>query len=122
MTDSVDDLLILQELDAMIRDFENPSIRMHEEGMGFGLRATTELHRERSEVVKKLSPEAVFRYDLARRRHVQPVAPSRDGVCLGCHTVRPTAMSSRAERLDVCERCGRLLFRVETQRTPRDDG
>lgn len=118
MTSQVQSLLLLQEVDALLQDLADASMRAKEKALGFPIGSTTRLHAERARIAQGLSPEVLQRYDQVRRRHARAVAPVRRGVCLGCFTVRPTKSAALRHGLDTCERCGRILFRFAEPRQP----
>jgi predicted nucleic acid-binding Zn-ribbon protein len=111
MMSQVQSLLLLQEIDALLQDLADAKNRAKEKALGFSLGSTTGLDAERARIAQGLSPEVVQRYEQVRRRHARAVAPVRRGVCLGCFTVRPTKSALPFHGLDICERCGRILFR-----------
>lgn len=118
MTTQLKGLLLLQEVDALLEDLGDAATRESEKALGFSVGPTAGLRAERARIAQGLYPEVVEWYEQVRRRHARAVAPSRRGVCLGCFIVRPTRSACRHHGLDVCERCGRILFRLEEQRPP----
>jgi hypothetical protein len=113
MTTQLPTLLMLQEVDALLRDLVDPAWREKEKALGFSLGSATKLRSERARLALTLSPELLRRYEQVRTRHPRAVAPVRRGTCLGCFTVRPAFTATQGDRLEVCERCGRILFRLE---------
>jgi predicted nucleic acid-binding Zn-ribbon protein len=118
MTKQLHSLLLLQEVDALLADLEEPAVREAEEALGFVLGPTKKLRAKRQRMARELRPEVLQRYEEIRRRHPRAVAPVRRGVCLGCFTVRPTRTAAPSGRLETCERCGRILFRLEERPSP----
>jgi predicted nucleic acid-binding Zn-ribbon protein len=106
-------LLLLQELDSLAADLAADGGREAEESLGFVLGPLSALKDRRAETARCLDPEVLRRYEQVRRRHRRAVAPARQGVCLGCFTKRPTRTTSRAAGIETCERCGRILFRMD---------
>lgn len=104
------ELVTLQELDALLDELGAETMREQERDLGFALGETTRLRAERARTAANLRPEILERYERVRQRHARAVVPTRGGVCLGCFTVRPSAMSSRPGGFETCERCGRILF------------
>lgn len=117
MTTQVQKLLLLQEIDALLQDFAAGG-RETEERLGFPLGSLTGTRTKRTKIAHSLDPEVLQRYEQVRKKHVRAVAAQRRGVCLGCFTVRPTRSAQRRHGLETCERCGRILFRLEDQRQP----
>jgi predicted nucleic acid-binding Zn-ribbon protein len=118
MTTQLQALLMLQELDALLRDLGDASWREKEEALGFAVGSPNKLRSERARIAQGLSPELLRRYEQVRQRYPRAVAPLRRGTCLGCFMVRPTVTATHADRLETCERCGRILFRLEERRQP----
>jgi len=106
-------LLLLQEIDSLVADLADDGGREIEENLGFLLGPLSALHDRRTETANSLDPEVLRRYEQVRRRHRRAVAPARQGVCLGCFTKRPTRTTSKTVGIETCERCGRMLFRLD---------
>jgi predicted nucleic acid-binding Zn-ribbon protein len=115
----VNDLAVVQELDALMDELEISSGRQQEEAFGFNIEETTRLHRERERLATGISADLLRHYERLRERYPRAVVGTRGRVCLGCNTLRPTAMASRAAGLETCERCGRILYRVESPPAPQ---
>lgn len=114
MKKQLKDLVALQELDALLAELEEAAAREREAALGFALGETDRLRAERARLAAGLRPEILARYETVRHRHARAVVPASQGVCMGCFTRRPTAMAtSHAGGLETCERCGRILFRLE---------
>ena len=107
-------LLLLQEIDSLLALAESAE-REVEESLGFSLGSLTATRARRAETAARLDPTLLRHYEHVRRRHPRAVAPVRSGVCLGCFTKRPTMSATRAaaRAIDSCERCGRILFRLD---------
>jgi predicted nucleic acid-binding Zn-ribbon protein len=121
MKRQVTDLMTVQELDAQLEKLGALSRPEHELAAAEAL----PLRAERARLAKGLGAQLLERYDRLRQRYPRAVVETRRGVCLGCHTKRPTSMASRAAGFDTCERCGRILIQAErietasTASTPR---
>jgi predicted nucleic acid-binding Zn-ribbon protein len=113
MTTQLPALLMLQEVDALIRDLADASWREAEAALGFAVGPGNKLRSERTRLAASLNPELLRRYEQLSSRHPRAVAPVRRGTCLGCFTVRPTVTATQGGRLETCERCGRILYRLE---------
>ncbi|HNU81898.1 MAG TPA: hypothetical protein PKO05_00515 [Thermoanaerobaculia bacterium] len=116
MNPQIQELLVLQELDALLADLGEAAMREREAALGFPLGESTRLSEARAEAAARIDARVLRLYERIRQRHPRAVAPSLGGTCLGCFTVRPTAMASRQSDLETCERCGRILFRLEEER------
>jgi predicted nucleic acid-binding Zn-ribbon protein len=115
MTTQVQKLLLLQEIDALLHHLAEGG-RETEERLGFPLGSLTGTRTKRTKIAHSVDPEVLERYEQVRKKHLRAVAAQRRGVCLGCFTVRPTRSAQRRHGLEICERCGRILFRLEEPR------
>jgi predicted nucleic acid-binding Zn-ribbon protein len=113
MKQQLNDLVLVQELDSRLADVGATGTRDQEAASGLRPSEARRLRTERAKVAAGVSAELLQRYERLRQRYPRAVVATQRGVCLGCFTVRPTAMASRAVGLEICERCGRILFRVE---------
>ena len=118
MKRQVNDLILVQELDALLDDLEGSNGRQKEEALGFSIEESTRIRRERERLVNGISIDLLRRYERLRERYPRAVVGTRGPVCLGCNTLRPTAMVSRVVGLETCERCGRILYRLEPLESP----
>lgn len=119
MKKQLKDLVALQEIDALLGELDQALAREREAALGFALGETDRLRAERARLAGGLRPEIRECYETVRHRHARAVVPSSRGVCMGCFTRRPTAMAtSHAGGLETCERCGRILFRLEETQKP----
>jgi hypothetical protein len=110
MKQQVKNLVIVQELDSLVAELGKAGKREQKKALGEAER----LRAERARIAASLSAELLQRYERLRKRYPRAVVATERGVCLGCFTRRPTALASRREGgLETCERCGRILFRVE---------
>ena len=114
----VKSLVIVQELDSLLAELGVADPRGRQKAAGFSPGEEERLRAERAKIAAGLSPELLQRYEKLRRRYARAVVGTERGVCLGCFMLRPTAMASRAGGLETCERCGRILFRIEAEAEP----
>jgi predicted nucleic acid-binding Zn-ribbon protein len=62
-------------------------------------------------------------YDTLAAKRGYAVAPVIKGVCQGCHMALPPQLNNilaRMESIEMCPRCGRLVYRKELLETPSD--
>ena len=112
MTAKLQVLLALQEVDSLLDQLKEPAAG-EETGVVGSAAEAKKLRSKRQRLAREVGSELLARYEQIRRRHRRAVVPVRGRACLGCNTVRPTSSSTRAGRVDTCERCGRILFPVE---------
>lgn len=122
MNAQVGRLIVLQEIDALLDEVGREEWAEGERSLGFAVGNLERVRERREALSSAIDERALGRYADARRHHARAVVPQRSGVCLGCFTVRPTAAAGKAAGLDICERCGRILYRLEGAPTPGSRG
>ena len=106
-------LVALQDLEAMIREAEDPDQRAQLESIGFPVTGLEGLRSAQGKLEAKVPRQMLTRYrrllDHSGGRAVVPVV---DSVCTGCFTNVPTSFTSVVHSGKVlnCESCGRILF------------
>ena len=118
MKRQLEDLVMLQELDSLLEELSGAETRRLEEGLGFPLGEMNRLRDRRAEIADGLHAEILRHYERVRRRHPRAVVPTSQGVCMGCFTRRPTSMATRSKSFETCERCGRILYRLDEVERP----
>ena len=114
MNTEVQKLVVLQDLDLLLRDLEEERIRQAEQAQGFEVGKLRLLCEERERLSRTIGEELLARYAQVRKRHARAIVPVRGGICLGCFVRRPAMTGGRRPSgLETCERCGRLLFHLE---------
>ncbi len=107
------DLMSLQELDSRLDELARAETQPQEDGRGSSLKEATRLRTERGAITRSLRPELLRYYERVRKRHPKAVVRTSQGTCLGCFTLRPTSMAYGGRGFETCERCGRILIRLE---------
>jgi predicted nucleic acid-binding Zn-ribbon protein len=118
MSQNVQTLILLQELDAILDDLGTAEVVATEQGLGFALGSLKQTVARRRKLSRLIDPKLLDHYTQLRTRQPRVVAPMRKGVCLGCNTRRPSRSSGRRSDFETCERCGRILFQVEESAVP----
>ena len=113
MSDRVQRLAQLQDLELMIREGEDPASKKKEEALGFSVEGLQQLQTARGRLVKQI-PTSDFRlYQRVRRKYERAVVPVINRICLGCFQALPTSSKptvSETSALPTCENCGRILY------------
>jgi hypothetical protein len=122
MKQQVETLVKVQELDAVLADIRLGGTSEPEATASRPPSAAKRLRAQRAQLARGLSTELLRRYERLRQRYLRAVVETERGVCMGCFTKRPTAMASREGGLETCERCGRILRRVEPAGAPPPEG
>jgi len=115
MNETLQHLVILQDLDDMISEAEDADLLKEQEKLGFEIQGLDKLKEARQELFQKIPPDVFSQYQRIRKRYGRAIAPVRDNICLGCFITIPTALSNKNignEDLRNCENCGRFLYWV----------
>lgn len=111
-------LLEIQDLQAQRDGLAEEALRLVEsEVFDIEVEGAVRALQEKIEELKlRLTPTVRSRYERLSKRGVRIVVPVLQGVCYGCFMAVPTAWASEVERnarIDVCEHCGRFLYRLD---------
>lgn len=113
MSDRVQNLAALQDLELMIREVEDPASKEKEEALGFSMDGLARLTKEREKLLKRIPKRDLRIYQRIRRKYEWAVVRVVSRVCLGCFQALPTkAKRTLGEKdpLPACENCGRILY------------
>lgn len=115
MTNPLDALIELQDIDLMLREMRDPEIALHEERLGFPVENVETLERARRRLAARIDGRLLQTYERMSRRLTRVVVPVTSGICPACRMSLPTATcNSRNDDLltiENCENCGRILYR-----------
>jgi len=115
LTEPIDVLIQLQDLDCLIRDMRDPEMASQQERLGFALEDIQALERTRERLAGQVENQRLLQiYERMSRRFVRAIVPVEGRVCTGCRMSLPTSNPTRqadAATCDVCENCGRILYR-----------
>jgi uncharacterized protein len=114
MNDQLEALILIQDIDLMLREVRDPEIAGHETRLGFAFDDVTGLVRDRERLAKRLDERLLQTYERMSRRFARVVVPVERSICQGCKISLPTSTASRssnAATLENCENCGRILYR-----------
>jgi predicted nucleic acid-binding Zn-ribbon protein len=115
MTDHLEELIQLQDIDVLLREVRDPEIALHEERLGFALDNVATLERARQRLAARIDERLLQTYERMSRRLVRVVVPVERSICGGCRMSLPTAAgrgpTSQSGSLENCENCGRILYR-----------
>jgi predicted nucleic acid-binding Zn-ribbon protein len=115
MTNQLEALIALQDLDLLIREVRDPALATREESLGFPLANVEKLEQTRQKLTKQIDAKLLQTYERISRRFVRVVVPVDGRVCLGCFMGLPTSSARRTADpaiIESCENCGRILYRI----------
>ncbi len=113
MSDRVQMLVALQDLELMIREAEDPTSKETEEALGFTMQGIEKLQMDCEQLRKKIPKPDLRLYDRIRRRYHRVVVPVVSRICTGCFQGLPTSRTRTiptSRPLPTCESCGRILY------------
>jgi uncharacterized protein len=108
-------LVILQDLDTMIRESTDPEKLKEMKTIGFEFQGIEKLKAARGKLAEGIEKPYLSLYERVAKRHGRAVVPVEDRTCLGCFQNVPPSFFSEisADRpVKVCENCGRILYFV----------
>jgi predicted nucleic acid-binding Zn-ribbon protein len=110
---TLESIVLLADLDAMIREAQNAESRIRLRKLGFDLEGLPRLLAARARLAGTIDPRWTFPYERTRQRYGRAVAAVRERVCSGCFVTLPTTVRPRegdAPVPQLCESCGRILY------------
>jgi predicted nucleic acid-binding Zn-ribbon protein len=108
-----DAIVVLADVDAMIREAQEAPSRTRLKKLGFNLDGLPRLVSARARLAEGIDRRWTLAYERARQRYGRAVAAVRERVCSGCFVTLPTTARPRegeSGSLQVCESCGRILY------------
>jgi predicted nucleic acid-binding Zn-ribbon protein len=106
-------IVLLADLDAMIREAQSPESRARLRKLGFDLEGLPRVMAARARLADTIDRRWTFSYERTRQRYGRAVAAVRERVCSGCFVTLPTTARPRAGDAPApqhCESCGRILY------------
>lgn len=111
--DPLTTLVLLQDLDQMIREASDPKQAEAVNQMGFPTGGVEGLKAAREEMTSRLDRRTLRLYEAAARRYGgRAVVPVRNRTCLGCSALLPTGRATNPAQVATCQSCGRILYPV----------
>jgi len=113
MTEIIEILFELYNLDNSIKEIENPEYKK----LGFKIDdPSTQLLKTKADLLKKLPRDLAENYERLRKRYTWVFAPAKNGICFGCFQRLPTELMAkvdelhRTENIIYCPNCGKILY------------
>ena len=110
---TMESVVLLADLDAMIREAQNPESRARLRKLGLDVEGLPRIASARARLAEGVDRRWRLSYERTRQRYGRAVAAVRDRVCSGCFVTLPTTARPRtadASAPQHCESCGRILF------------
>ena len=112
-------LVLLGDLDLLLREVEAAGSRQRLRKLGFVLDGVPKLTAARERIARGIERRWMVAYERARQRYGRGIAAVRERVCLGCFVTLPTSAarpvadtgpSDIAGAPGLCASCGRILY------------
>jgi hypothetical protein len=104
-------LVLLQDLDLLLREASDPAHSAEAGRMGFQMGGLEELRAAREELAATLDARTMRQYEVASKRYGgRAIVPIKNRICLGCSGLVPTGANYGAHRILLCQSCGRILY------------
>ncbi len=103
-------LIMLQDLDLMIREMTDKNTANEMTRIGFELNHVPDLHGARDDLAKKIDADLLAIYDRLMKRYQRAIVPVRDNVCLACFIKQPTKYIAGDPTIRWCNSCNRFLY------------
>jgi len=104
-------LVLLQDLDLLLREATDPKQAEEAARMGFKNEGVDGLRSAREQLAASLEVRVLRQYEAASKRYSgRAIVPLKNRTCLGCSGVLPTGASMDPHRILTCQSCGRILY------------
>jgi|SRR5689334_11955354 predicted nucleic acid-binding Zn-ribbon protein len=104
-------LVLLQDLDLLLREAADPKQAEESARMGFQSRGIEELRAAREQLASTLEARVLRQYEAAAKRYAgRALVPLKNRICLGCSGLLPTGASHNPHSILTCQSCGRILY------------
>jgi len=113
------DLVLLGDVDLLVREAEDPESRQRLRRMGFEVEGLPRVVAARDRLARAIDRRWIVTYERARQRYGRGIAAVRERVCQGCYVTLPTSVSrqvvgtgpnARPGPPGLCASCGRILY------------
>ncbi len=110
MNPQIETLIMLQDLDLMIREMSDQKTASRMSEIGFNVEQIDNLNKARADLAGKIDLDLLGTYYRLMKRYDRAIAPMRDSICLGCFLKQPTRYSGSEDTLRTCSHCKRFLY------------
>ena len=110
MNPQLETLIMLQDLDLMIKEMSDQKTASQMSRIGFEVNAVGSLTEARAEMAAKIDPDHLAIYERLMQRYQRAIVPIRNGICLACFMKQPTKYSVTDQKILKCHHCNRFLY------------
>ena len=110
MNPQLEQLILLQDVDLMIREITDKKTASKMTRIGFEVDAVDNLQKARDDLAKKINADLLASYDRLMGRYPRAISPVRKSICLACFMKQPTRYSSADDTIRFCSHCNRFLY------------
>ena len=111
LRDAMTVLVLLQDLDLLLREATDPKQAEESERMGFAVKGVEEVRVARETLAATVEPRVLRQYEAASKRYAgRAIVPLKNRICLGCSGLLPTGASRDPHLILTCQSCGRILY------------
>ncbi|HKY30976.1 MAG TPA: hypothetical protein VJV23_00450 [Candidatus Polarisedimenticolia bacterium] len=112
MNPQLETLIMLQDLDLMIREVTDKTTATQMTRIGFEVDAVDRLREARDELARKIDPDLLVAYERLMQRSQRAIVPVRNSVCLACFLKQPTKYLPTDQTIRTCNHCNRFLYYI----------
>jgi predicted nucleic acid-binding Zn-ribbon protein len=110
---ALEQIIILQDLDLMIRELSDKKTTTKLRKIGFEIDEAETLQEARGEIAARIDRDLLAAYERLMMRYPRAVVPVKSGVCLACFIKQPTKYSSTdTGAVRFCHQCKRILYTI----------
>lgn len=112
MREELEKLIMLHDVDLLLRELESTERRQRYKKMGFRLgESSVALLKAREELARTIDPERLAQYEKILHRYKdRAVAPVIKEFCGGCYSKLPAELVAYKSEILTCPNCGRFLY------------
>mgnify|MGYP001034668891 CR=1 FL=1 len=107
-------LIMLQDIDTLLRESKNDKQRKELSNLGFPIaEPAADLEDARRRITRRIEKEILTKYERLMHRYGHAIAPAVDEICYGCFMRMPTSFAlgkDKNEEINSCPNCERYLY------------
>ena len=108
-------LVMLHDIDLMIKDISDEKIALEVKNLGFAINRLDQLKEARENLVQGIDSNLYRHYRRIFEKYGRAIVPVVNGACTGCFVRLPISQFSvlkKNEKVISCENCGMFLYYV----------